>query len=119
MRTLQATGGRIEIDDSEPSYCQCFLITSGSDKYLLGWQPLYYLKEKLMRALKEEPADPAQLLFAGAFEPLRFTLYLTRQGDTRRILVQDDHLHACGDGILHILELSQEDVDSWVLTLHR
>ena len=45
MRTLQATGGRIEIDDSEPSYCQCFLVTSESDKYLLGWQPLYYLKE--------------------------------------------------------------------------
>ncbi|HMW90993.1 MAG TPA: hypothetical protein PKE54_13260, partial [Candidatus Obscuribacter sp.] len=81
--------------------------------------PLYYLKEKLLRALKEEPADPKKLLFAGAFEPLRFTLYLTRQGDTRRILVQDDHLLASGDGILHILELSQEDVDSWVLTLHR
>ena len=72
-----------------------------------------------MRALKEEPADPAQHLFAGAFEPHRFTLYLTRQGDTRRILVHDDHLLASGDVLLHTLELSQEDVDSWVLTLHR
>lgn len=119
MRTLQATGGRLEIDDSEPAYCQCCLITNNSDKYLLGWQPLYYLKEKLMRALREEPTDSSQLLFAGAFEPLRFTLYLTRKEDTRRLFVQDDHLLDSGDGIIHTLELSQEDVDSWVLTLHR
>ncbi|MBI5173989.1 MAG: hypothetical protein HY986_13995 [Candidatus Melainabacteria bacterium] len=119
MRTLQATGGRIEIDDSEPSYCQCFLITSGSDKYLLGWQPLYYLKEKLMRALREEPTDPKKLLFAGAFEPHRYALYLARQGDKRHVFVQDDELPATGDKILHTLELSQEDVDSWILTLHR
>lgn len=72
-----------------------------------------------MKALKEVPTEPSRLIFAGAFEPLRFTLYLTRQENARRLLVQDEHLMDSGDGIIHTLELSQEDVDSWVVTLHR
>ncbi len=121
MLKFEASGNTLLIDDSNPKYCECRLITA-KDSILLGHLPLDLVSCRLLAGLLEAPAEDSVIRlggrpvrWAGSFEPHGYVFYVRHQGDVRTILVEDGN--ECE--IVHAFELSTDELSAWVSALEK
>ncbi|MCA9801909.1 MAG: hypothetical protein KC777_07990 [Cyanobacteria bacterium HKST-UBA02] len=122
MLVLEAGEGSLTIDDEDPGWCVCYLKADGRELNL-GAECLKYLKEHLVSVLLDNGENAPHsheghpLVWGGSLSPLRFSLYMGIRERDRILFVRDDEADSGDDKFITRLNLTPEDIESWLKQL--